>query len=257
LPSNHIDIAPTLLEFSKLPTEKWPVFLDGRPLQPYWESETPDIHPPPETINIEYWGSGIAETYLTPYTRLDTSQNSYKTVRIVGQDYGYMYSHWCTGETELYDSITDPYELSPLPLNTTIASRLNGLLLISKSCEQNSCRNPWKTLHPDGKVNNLKEALEDEFDAFYAALPQVAFKECLQYQLRSNEEPFYPEGLVELGEMWRDKEATDGLRTSVGGGALVSDAGRFGAKYEGAEKVLGSARELTEEELGGNNGTVV
>ncbi|KAI0755603.1 alkaline-phosphatase-like protein [Fomes fomentarius] len=269
LPSHHVDLAPTLLKLIGLPQGQWPTFLDGRDLSAYWSGDEHHVRaklqPAPETIQIEYWGNSIIETAGLNLTTYD-SRNTYKTVRIVGDNYGYLYSHWCTNETEAYDTVADPYELTPLDLSSkkhiALSTRLNGLLLASKSCEQNSCRSPWSILHPDGSVSNLRDALKSKHDAFYASLPRVAFKECLDYQLRSNEEPFYPpftDGVgPTLGELFRKQTDAFGLAArakseSTGANAnavLIPEAGRFGETYAGPEAIVASARELTDEELG-------
>lgn len=127
--------------------------------------------------------------------------------------------------------------------------------MVTKSCSQGSCRDPWRTLHPAGDVHNLAEALAAKHDMFYANLPRVAFQTCLPFQLRENETPFYPSGAVELGASFRDKSAADILQKTVTGTALIADDCCQGAVYEGATKVLASARELTDAELG-LNGTM-
>ncbi|KAI0703135.1 hypothetical protein C8Q76DRAFT_801980 [Earliella scabrosa] len=92
--------------------------------------------------------------------------------------------------------LVDPYELSPLdlsaPEHAALSTRLNGLLLASKACPQNSCRSPWSILHPNRSVATLRDALESKHHTFYASLPRVAFKECLDHQPRDNEEPYFP-----------------------------------------------------------------
>lgn len=101
-PSTHVDIAPTVLKFTGLPENEWPVFLDGRDLSADWTNHTGQ-HPTNSTeiINIEYWGAAVLEGALT---NPNVTRNTYKTIRIVGSDYGYLYSHWCTNETEIYDT---------------------------------------------------------------------------------------------------------------------------------------------------------
>lgn len=252
LPSNHVDIAPTLLGFAGVAEEKQPVFLDGRDLSDYWKPA--GIAPEKvETVNIEFWGFGLIETA----TGGGQSGNTYKTVRVVSKEYGYLYSHWCTNETELYDTVADPYELTPIPVEAAprLHSRLNALLLTTKSCERDSCRNPWSTLHPDGGVSTLADALDPKFDAFYESLPRVAFRECLNYLLKENEAPFYPKN-VEFGEKYRDKEATDGLFTGSTGPVRVPGVGNFGDKYEPLEVIEERARCLTDDELVGTAGSV-
>lgn len=104
--------------------------------------------------------------------------------------------------------------------------------------------------------------MKRQHDAFYASLPRVAFKECLDYQLRSNEEPFYPpftDGVgPTLGKLFRKQTDAFGLTTraeseSTGANAnavLIPEAGRFGARYASPEEIVASARELKDEELG-------
>lgn len=59
-----------------------------------------------------------------------------------------------------------------------IVNRLDTLLMILKSCKQNECIEPWKILHPDGKVLTLLDALRSEYDMFYAEQPRVSFTSC-------------------------------------------------------------------------------
>lgn len=59
-----------------------------------------------------------------------------------------------------------------------IVNRLDTLLMILKSCKKNECIEPWRTLHPDGKVLTLPDALRSEYDPFYAEQPRVSFTSC-------------------------------------------------------------------------------
>lgn len=59
-----------------------------------------------------------------------------------------------------------------------VINRLDSLLMVLKSCKAESCREPWKTLHPDGSVYNLRGALKDTFDSFYHEQPKVSFSSC-------------------------------------------------------------------------------
>ncbi|KAI5794989.1 arylsulfatase [Geopyxis carbonaria] len=244
LPSNHVDLAPTLLSFAGLSTREWPEFLDGRDLAPYWGRRAAALSPRPEAITIEYWGAGVLEGGLTA----NTTRNSYKTVRVVGDGYGYLYSHWCTGETELYDTVADEWELSPIAVDAAprLHSRLNALLLVTKTCAEGSCRDPWATL----KGRNLKEALQSRYDAFYEALPKVKFAKCLAYQVASNEAPIYPSN-VEFGREWRDQSVTDTFTKSQENKVTIADfPGVYGGTYDGFEKIEARARELTDAEIG-------
>ena len=108
-PSTHVDIAPTILKFTGLPQDQWPVFLDGRDLSSDWTSDWTEWKNggdspvnSSEVINIEFWGAAVAEGALTIK---NGSRNTYKTARVIGPDYGYLYTHWCTNETEIYDTV--------------------------------------------------------------------------------------------------------------------------------------------------------
>lgn len=235
------------MDIAQVPASERPSFLDGRSLFTYIHSTVPS--PIPEVINIEYWGGGLDEKGMRFEPR-----NTYKTVRIIGDGYSYLYSHWCTQETELYDTHADPYELSPVPpeSNRRLHDRLNGVLLVSKSCSETSCRNPWTTLHPDGSVKNLRDALNKKHDKFYSALPRVAFKECLSYQHTDNEAPYLPslKDGVSLGAKHRDVSAGNGVWREPRARVGIKEIGYFGEKYETLEELEMRSRYLTEEEMG-------
>lgn len=59
-----------------------------------------------------------------------------------------------------------------------VVDRLDALMMVLKSCKEESCRNPWKKLHPDGDVGGLLDTLGTEFDAFYESQPKVSFSAC-------------------------------------------------------------------------------
>ena len=60
-----------------------------------------------------------------------------------------------------------------------IASRLDALLLVLKSCKGVSCIRPWDVLHPLGNVRNLEDALLSGYDEFYEKeQTKVAFSRC-------------------------------------------------------------------------------
>jgi len=132
-----------------------------------------------------------------------------------------MYTVWCTNEHELYEmnvslsahpfrcvySIdkreqTDPYQLYNLydaqdaqiydwePQR--LQQRLDTLLLTLKRCSGKVCTRPWEYLHPQGNVENLRNAMEARFDAFYEAQPKVSFSGCALGQLLEFEGPLGP-----------------------------------------------------------------
>jgi arylsulfatase A-like enzyme len=55
-----------------------------------------------EHVNIEYWGFALAEG---KYGKGMYWNNTYKGLRLIGEDYNFYYSVWCSGEHELYDLI--------------------------------------------------------------------------------------------------------------------------------------------------------
>ena len=72
----------------------------------------------------------------------------------------------------------------------TVASRLDALLLVLKSCKGSSCVKPWHVLHPEGNVNSLKDALNPSFDKYYETEQvKVQFSRCEQGQILDAEGP--------------------------------------------------------------------
>lgn len=103
-----------------------------------------------------------------------------------------MYAVWCTGEHEFYDLKKDPYELKNLysKANVQLVNRLDALLLVLKSCRAETCRDPWRVLHPhDKSVKTLEDALHKKYDAHYNQFKKVEYEECLPFYEASNEQP--------------------------------------------------------------------
>lgn len=135
--------------------------------------------------------------------------------------------------------------------------RLNGLLLVTKSCEREVCRRPWPTLQqeagPGASFRNLDEAMAARYDGFFAALPQVGFQECMFYQYAPNEVPFYPPAAqLGLGTQWRG--SSDNYPTHDTNGTKVpGNPGRMGTaaqRHATLADVLKSARNVTNAEIG-------
>lgn len=59
-----------------------------------------------------------------------------------------------------------------------VVDRLDALMMVLKSCKQQSCTHPWKSLHPSGNVNNLLDALSSDYDDFYREQVKVSFTRC-------------------------------------------------------------------------------
>ncbi|SPO07569.1 related to sulfatases [Cephalotrichum gorgonifer] len=267
IPSTHVDMAPTFLDIASVPERKYPPFFDGRSLLPEWKAAgnlSSKASSGKEIINIEFWGrvnNAGAPDYMIP-----SPIYAYKTLRIVGEQSSWLYSRWCDGNaTELYNTIDDPYELtnlalSPAPEHEKLMARLNGLLLVTKSCSQESCRNPWTVLQADyesstsaGKMfTNLEEALDTRYDDFFRNLPPVGFQKCMNYLFTPNEGPFYPPESISLGSEYRRPTdnfpafATNSTFTP-GNGAREGTAAQ---RHATLAEILKRSRSLTDAEMG-------
>ncbi|KAI1860469.1 hypothetical protein JX265_009868 [Neoarthrinium moseri] len=274
--SAHLDFAPTFLEIMGVPQEQWPKFLDGRSLLSEWQQD-PDAGRPPlpvgdarEIINIEFWGDKVVEAPFSVAGLLNN--NTYKTLRVVSEGSAWMFAKWCTNEMELYNTTADPWEVHNLawggrerrtPEVQRVLDRLNALLMVTKSCEGDSCRDPWSVLQPPGAegtpVASLTAALDPRYDDFYAAIPEVHFDRCMMYQDEENEKPFYPPGAERgLGKAYRSP--TDNFVTTSPNGTTVpsnaSPAGGWDQRYISIDQLNAVGRELTDDELGLTPGLV-
>ncbi|KAJ5231749.1 arylsulfatase [Penicillium citrinum] len=59
-----------------------------------------------------------------------------------------------------------------------VVHRLDALLLVLQSCQKQNCIRPWDVLHPEGKVNTLKDALHEKYGDFYQVQSKVSFSRC-------------------------------------------------------------------------------
>ncbi|KAF5676726.1 arylsulfatase precursor [Fusarium denticulatum] len=166
--------------------------------------------------------------------------------------------------TELYNTLDDPYELKNLANSghtqiKRVKSRLNALLLVMKSCTKSTCRDPWSVIQPPShlrkgkKVKTLDDALESKYDDYYSSFPLVTIDECLEYQYAPNERPFWPpEAEFGLGLEYRnptdnfmypDPEPVKKLAKNdpLGGG--------WDQRNVTLEQLLSGSRDLTDEEL--------
>ncbi|KAH8816385.1 alkaline-phosphatase-like protein [Xylogone sp. PMI_703] len=202
----HTDLAPTILKIAGTERRE---DLDGLAI-PLEQSGLQDAKlNRQEHVNVEFWGRSIAEGEYEfslddgKYVRYG-SNNTYKALRVIGENYNLYYSVWCTNEHELYDLTTDPYQIRNLypnqvatihenkhtvlglPLSKVIP-RLDALLMVTKSCKGATCVDPWSVLHPEGNVKSLEDALASSYDKFYAHVSsRVSFDRCeLGYILES------------------------------------------------------------------------
>ncbi|CAK7238795.1 MAG: hypothetical protein STHCBS139747_000214 [Sporothrix thermara] len=236
--TTHVDLAPTLLKLARVPAR---ADFDGEPI-PLTAHELdaataaddgPGRH---EHVTVEYWGFAASEGDFGYFPGNESNSrivgnNTYKAVRIVGRSYNLYYSVWCSGEHELYDLDTDPYQqhnllggadahgeasggpplwqnllLLEIPL-AKVAARLDTLLFVLKSCRGRACVRPWDELHPDGDVHSLRDALRPEFDSFYEdEQTRVSYSRCEQGYLIDAEGPqFEHDGIVyRRGTKWHD-----------------------------------------------------
>lgn len=129
--------------------------------------------------------------------------NTYKGLRLIGNGYNVYYSVWCSNEKELYNLLEDPHQtinivanqqqhqdfkIANRPINQIIP-RLDALMMVLKSCDGDACREPWRQLHPGGRVQNLTAALDQSYDGFYKRQPKVSFSSCANGYLVSEEGP--------------------------------------------------------------------
>jgi N-acetylglucosamine-6-sulfatase len=94
-PTTHTDIVPTLFTLANIPLLRQ---FDGAPMPVTKQDQAKARH---EHVNVEFWGQNLDEgMYTAGFPR---PNNTYKSLRIVADDYDLSYTVWCTGEHELYD----------------------------------------------------------------------------------------------------------------------------------------------------------
>ena len=76
--------------------------------------------------------------------------------------------------------------------------RFDALLMVLKSCKQDTCRNPYKVLFPKGEVTNFGDMMNEKYDKFFANQPKVKFSSCPDGHIVATEGPMfvnvYPKG---------------------------------------------------------------
>ncbi|KAH7313784.1 alkaline-phosphatase-like protein [Stachybotrys elegans] len=192
-PTSHTNLAPTIMKLAGNDISN--KSFDGAPL---------DLHHPDtplagtEHLAVEFWGIGLAESYLAGEE--EYPNNTYKAVRIHSDDYSYYYSVWCNNAKELYDMKTDPLQLHNLLPESDVSSagdrdltlltnRLDALMMVLKSCKEESCISPWQSLHPDGNVGSLTDALDHQYDDFYERQTKVSYTRCERGYIIESEGP--------------------------------------------------------------------
>ncbi|KAH7323160.1 sulfatase [Stachybotrys elegans] len=210
--SAHIDVAPTLLSLAGVPQRK---AFDGRPIPLTEKALAAENQPKTEHASVEMWRDDNAHFFMNGSSDLRPVAFTYKSVRLISDDYNLYYSVWCTNEHELYDMnkpvgganvLTyqeDPQQMTNLfehgfgtrsnsscgsPIER-LSERLDGLLFVLKSCRGDSCRFPWEALMPEEDVHNLSDAMSHKYDDFFAQVPRVSFSSCGNAHIISHEGP--------------------------------------------------------------------
>jgi N-acetylglucosamine-6-sulfatase len=120
----NVDFAPTIAELAGVST---PTFVDGRSLAPLLSGTPPESWR--TAVLLEHWSGPGPEIEQAPtYTAVKTEK--------------YKYVEYDTGDKELYDLSSDPYELENL-YDTADSALIEGLksrLEALKACSEASCR---------------------------------------------------------------------------------------------------------------------
>lgn len=96
----HIDLLPTFFKMAGISQRE---DFDGTPIP--WSLDGSDEEIKIEHANIEMWKNSYSINSVPARKREIESpgNNTYKSVRLIGQDYSLYYSVWCTNEHEMYD----------------------------------------------------------------------------------------------------------------------------------------------------------
>lgn len=62
-------------------------------------------------------------------------------------------------------------------------------MMVLKSCREQACYEPWKSLHPDGSVCSLADALDPKYDDFYREQTKVQYAYCSRGYILDAEGP--------------------------------------------------------------------
>ena len=122
--TTHTDLAPTFLTLAggQLRDD-----FDGSPIDLHQTKTSSSIRS--EHVNVEHWGFALSEGI---YNAKIMWNNTYKGLRLVGDDYDLYYSVWCSGEHQLYDLKVRQLVHASFPLLTrhrTIHTSLTTSLL--------------------------------------------------------------------------------------------------------------------------------
>ena len=71
---------------------------DGAPID-YTQDELRNPNDKQELVNVEFWDGGDIPVGVSPGLY---GNNTYKALRLVSEDYSFLYTVWCNGEREFY-----------------------------------------------------------------------------------------------------------------------------------------------------------
>ncbi|OAA37563.1 arylsulfatase precursor [Beauveria brongniartii RCEF 3172] len=205
IPTSHTDLTPTFFQIAGIDLRD---DFDGVPMpltveQQQQQSKTVKG----EHINVEYWGNAYLEGTVFPHDPA-TARNTYKALRVVADNYDFMYTVWCTNERMLYDMKQDPYQMNNLygtsgnatgyPVDQ-LEARLDTLLLTLKNCKGEVCRQPWSFVFPPSSgqgIQTLADAMDPKYDEFFRSQEPVSFLDCVKGYLLEYEGSFAPQPFV-------------------------------------------------------------
>ncbi|KAJ7466935.1 arylsulfatase [Mycena latifolia] len=129
--TTHTDFAPTFFEMLGIALHD---DFDGSPI-PFTAAQISAASKDTsksEHIDMEYWGNLNGRNEGNSGSTVPTN-NTYKSVRLIGPSYSLFYTVWCDNSHELYDMNADPYQMDNLLLdsNVTSGSDLTSSLSVS------------------------------------------------------------------------------------------------------------------------------
>ncbi|KAI4731848.1 Arylsulphatase [Aureobasidium sp. EXF-10728] len=213
LVTSHTDIAATIFSLLDIPLRE---DFDGAPIPVTHRTIEAEENKRREHVQIEYWGFAGGEGI---YDRRLHQNNTFKGIRTVAEGYNLYYQVWCTNEHELYDMRSDQGQMHNLLEGDAkvdsvsgyslekVVQRLDALLMVQKSCRGKDCREPWRSLHPDGSVQSLRDAMAERYDTFYEGQVKVQWDYCHNGYVPEAEGPMFgDEGVAfsDEGFMWPD-----------------------------------------------------
>jgi len=198
---SHVDLSPTIMQLAGAGQRDE---FDGAVLS--FGGATGSQYS--EHITVEHWGHGIVEGKFGAYgtagsSGRDYKNNTFRSIRLIGDGFSFYYSVWCNGEHEFYDMTSDPGQIQNLyhaddaqssfrfkgRQFQQVAARLDTLLMVMKSCTADDCRHPYTKIFPDGQVSNLGGAMDQKYDNFFANQPAVNWQECTAGYIKELEGP--------------------------------------------------------------------